>query len=238
MKVVKQFSKLTPNHTGLVFFDESSARSNQLINTVGRYDPNNGEFILLNDESPAVLKLKSLINKIYTEIVSIGNGKYFINFDASRINKSIENDSISESVIKSEIDLMNSLAESDKRIRKVLYRDCYVGTLENDDFYLDDQFADAEGHYFDFYESHGSDDVLIDDVKSTGIDILNIVIDKINKAKIEADIKNDKQIKESALDHLDHWYGDLSSAEREEKAMAIIKNRESTDLVNNALKWV
>lgn len=238
MKVVKQFSKLTPNHTGLVFFNEQSARSNELINTVGRFDPNTNEFCFLDDESPAVLKLKSLINKIYTEIVSVGNnGKYFINFDASRI-KSSENNSISESVIESEIDLLNSLSESDKIIRKVLYRDCYVGTLENDDFYLNDEFSDAEGHYFDFYESHGLDDVLIDDVKSTGIDILNIVIDKINKAKIEADIKNDKQIKESALDHLDHWYGDLSSAEREEKAMAIIKNRESTELINNTLKWV
>lgn len=227
MKVVKQFSKLLSNHTGLVFFDESSARSSELINTVGRYDPNNGEFVFLNDESPAVLKLKSLINKIYTEIVSIGNGKYFINFDASRINKSIENNSISESVIKSEIDLLNSLSES-KRIRKVMYRDYYIGTLENDDFYINDEFADAEGHYFDFYESHDLDDVLIDDVKSTGIDILNIVIDKINKAKIE---NSNKEIKESALDH---WYGDLSSAEREEK----LKCRESTELINNALKWV
>lgn len=235
MKVVKKFSKLTPNHTGLVFFNEQSARSNELINTVGRYDPNTNEFVFLDDESPVVLKLKSLVEKVYTEIISIGNGKYYINFDASRINKSSENNSISESVIKSEIDLLNSLSESDKRIRKVLYRDYYIGTLENDCFYINDEFADAEGHYFDFYESSGLDDVLIDDVKSTGIDILNIVIDKINKAKIE---NSNKEIKESALDHLDHWYGDLSSAEREVKAMAIIKHRESTELINNALKWV
>lgn len=228
MKVVKQFSKLTPNHTGLVFFNEQSARSNELINTVGRYDPNTNEFCFLDDESPAVLKLKSLINKVYTEVVSIGNGKYYINFDAS-INKS---NSISESVIKSEIDLMNSLAESDKRIRKVLYRDYYIGTLENDDFYLNDEFADAEGHYFDFYESHDIDDVLIDDVKSTGIDILNIVIDKINKARIE---NSNKEIKESTLDH---WHGDLLSAQREENAMAILKCRESNELINNTLKWV
>lgn len=231
MKVVKQFSKLTPNHTGLVFFNEQSARSNELINTVGRYDPNTNEFVFLDDESPVVLKLKSLVEKVYTEIISIDNGKYYINFDASR-TKSSENNSISESVIKSEIDLLNSLSESDKRIRKVMYRDYYIGTLENDDFYINDEFADAEGHYFDFYESHGIDDVLIDDIKSTGIDILNIVIDKINKAKIE---NSNKEIKESALDH---WYGDLSSAEREEKAMAILKCRESNELINNALKWV
>ena len=43
---------------------------------------------------------------------------------------------------------------------------------------MDDEYLEAEGHEFDFYESVGEDDVLIDDVKSKGIDILNSIIDK------------------------------------------------------------
>lgn len=233
MNIVNQFSKLTANHTGLVFFDEVSARNNELINTIGRYDPETDELVLLDDESPIVLKFKALADKIYHIILPVGNGKYFVSFDKS---KGIS-ESLSPESIKNEIGVMEAMNNKSTKpttplIRKVLFRDTYVGTLEtleNDEyFYLDDEYLEAEGHEFDFYESVGEDDVLIDDVKSKGIDILNSIIDK------------KKSIKENfeSFESFDDWYLPLTKQEKDAQFAALLNQRENNDFIYQTLKFM
>lgn len=235
MNIVNQFSKLTANHTGLVFFDEVSARNNELINTIGRYDPETDELQLLDDESPIVRKFKALADKIYHIILPVGNGKYFVCFDQS---KDIS-ESLSPEAIKNEIGVMEAMNNKSTKpttplIRKVLFRDTYVGTLEtlgNDEyFYLDDEFREAEGHEFDFYESVGEDDVLIDDVKSKGIDILNSIIDNIDKKKPIKENEN--------FESFDDWYLPLTKEEKNAQFQALLNQRENNSLIYQTLKFM
>lgn len=219
MNIVNQFSRLGSNHSGLVFFDEVSARNNELINTIGRYDPETDELVLLDDESPIVLKFKALSDKIYHIILPVGNGKYFVCFDKSK--------EISES-IRNEIEVMESMNKSTKSTtpKNVLYRDFVVGTLIDEDFIITHGFLEAENFEFDLYEDeHGN--VFIDE-DDENIDILNSIIDNI---------ANKKPIKEN-FESFDSWYLPLNKQEKDAQFQALLNQRENNNLIYQTLKFM
>lgn len=220
MNIVNQFSKLTHNHTGLVFFDEVSARNNELINTIGRYDPETDELVLLDDESPIVLKFKALADKIYHIILPVGNGKYFVCFDKS---KGIS-ESLSPESIKNEIEAMNNKSKSTKSTtpKNVLYRDFVVGTLIDEDFIITHEFLEAENFEFDLYEDENGN-VFIDE-DDENIDILNSIIKK-------------KPIKEN-FESFDEWYLPLTKEEKNAQFRALLNQRENNNLIYQTLKFM
>lgn len=81
MKIVKQLKN--SNHCGLVFFDQHSAKTRSLINTIGKYDIETDELMILDDETNISKKFRALLKaKVYMKIVQIGSN-YYISFDAS-----------------------------------------------------------------------------------------------------------------------------------------------------------
>lgn len=223
MNIVNQFSKLTANHLGLVFFDEVSARNNELINTIGRYDPETDELVLLDDESPIVLKFKALADKIYHIILPVGNGKYFVCFDKS---KGIS-ESLSPESIRNEIEVMEAMNKSTKPTtpKNVLYRDFVVGTLIDEDFIITHEFLEAENFEFDLYEDENGN-VFIDE-DDGNIDILNSIIDK------------KKPIKENEnFESFDEWYLPLTKEEKNAQFRALLNQRENNNLIYQTLKFM
>ena len=215
MNIVNQFSKLAPNHSGLVFFDEVSAKNNELINTIGRYDPETDELQLLDDESPIVRKFKALADKIYHIILPVGNGKYFVCFESKGISESIKN----------EIEAMNKSTKSTKPTtpKNVLYRDFVVGTLVDDDFIITHEFLEAENFEFDLYEDENGN-IFIDE-DDENIDVLDSII------------ANKKPIKEN-FESFDDWYLPLTKEEKNAQFQALLNQRENNNLIYQTLKFM
>lgn len=203
MKIVQSFSKAS--HGGLVFFSANDAKMRNLSNTIGRYNEDTDELLLLTDESAIVRKMSALINAgAFIQMVPIGSN-YFCSFD-----KNDQQGSVSEAVIMSLVNGSGSVSEAvvstdlpttidsptpTPTPRKVIYRDQCVGVMENDDFYLDEEFESALDHEFEFYDLGTDDsDIYIDPAfKSGGLDILSTIID----TRLANKIKDQKAVVES-----------------------------------------
>lgn len=82
MKIVKQLKN--SNHCGLVFFDQHSAKTRSLINTIGKYDITNDELMILDDETNISKKFRALLkSKVYMKILPMGSN-YYVSFDATK----------------------------------------------------------------------------------------------------------------------------------------------------------
>ena len=179
MKIVQSFNNAS--HGGLVFFSANDAKTRNLSNAIGRYDHYSDELMLLTDESAIVRKMTALLNAgACIQMVPIGSN-YFCSFDKQPVSEAVimslvnSPSPVSEAVVST--DLPTTIESPTPR--KVIYRDQCVGVMENDDFYLDEEFESAEDHEFEFYDEGDDGDIYIDpDFKSGGLDILSTIIDK------------------------------------------------------------
>ncbi|MCS6236021.1 hypothetical protein G3495_12935 [Shewanella baltica] len=194
MKIVQSFNNAS--HGGLVFFDANSANQRNLSNAIGRYDHYSDELMLLNDESAIVRKMSALLNAgAFMNLVPIGSN-YFCSFDKQPVSEAVimslvnSPSPVSEAVVST--DLPTTIESPTPR--KVIYRDQCVGVMENDDFYLDEEFESAEDHEFEFYDEGDDSDIYIDpDFKSGGLDILSTIMDR----RLANKIKDQKAVVES-----------------------------------------
>ncbi|WP_338259711.1 hypothetical protein, partial [Shewanella sp. M-Br] len=172
------------------------AKTRNLSNAIGRYDHYSDELMLLTDESAIVRKMTALLNAgACIQMVPIGSN-YFCSFDKQPVSEAVimslvnSPSPVSEAVVST--DLPTTIDSPTPR--KVIYRDQCVGVMENDDFYLDEEFTSAEDHEFEFYDEGDDGDIYIDpDFKSGGLDILSTIIDK----RLANKIKGQKAVVES-----------------------------------------
>ncbi|WP_338255605.1 hypothetical protein, partial [Shewanella sp. M-Br] len=198
MKIVKSFNNAS--HGGLVFFDANSAKQRNLSNAIGRY--NKDELLLLTDDSAIVRKISALINAgAFIQMVPVGLN-YFCSFDkndqpvseATIMSLVNSTSPVSEALVSTDLPTTIESPTPTPTSRKVIYRDQCVGVMENDDFYLDEEFESAIDHEFEFYDEGDDGDIYIDpDFKSGGLDILSTIID----TRLANKIKDQKAVVES-----------------------------------------
>lgn len=81
MKIVKQLKN--SNHCGLVFFNQQFAKTRSLINTIGKYDNESDELMILDDETNISKKFRALLKaNVYMKILPLETN-YYVSFDAS-----------------------------------------------------------------------------------------------------------------------------------------------------------
>lgn len=200
MKIVQSFNNAS--HGGLVFFDANSANQRNLSNAIARYDEDTDELMLLNDESAIVRKMSALLNAgACIQLIPIGSN-YFCSFDKQPVSEAVimslvnSPSPVSEAVVSTDLPttIESPTPSAHTPSRKVIFRDQYVGVMENDDFYLDEEFESALDHEFEFYDEGDDGDIYIDpDFKSGGLDILSTIID----TRLANKIKDQKAVVES-----------------------------------------
>ncbi|AGM44170.1 hypothetical protein [Aeromonas hydrophila] len=176
MNIVKSIAS---GHGGLVFIDLLAAEKRDLTQVVGRFDKSTNSLVVLDAECPKCKKVAALVREGWKPAFVAVGPNWYICQNAVAGDAAI---SVSEAVVSTELpnNSASDPAPAKSKRTPVVFRSRVVGMMEDDEFYLSDEFAAASEFEYDIYQDDGEPYYCIDEIDSDGVQTLDRLINDLN----------------------------------------------------------
>ncbi|HEH9416043.1 TPA: hypothetical protein SIA31_000007 [Aeromonas sobria] len=205
MNIVKSIAS---GHGGLVFIDLLAAEKRDLTQVVGRFDKSTNSLVVLDAECPKCKKVAALVREGWKPaFVAVGPNWYIcqnaVAGDAAT--------SVTEAVVSTELpnNSASDPAPAKSKRTPVVFRSRIVGMMEDDEFYLSDEFEAATDFDYDIYQDDGEPYYCIDEIESDGVQTLDRLINDLNNKPAKVDDHDHKPQSTAVTESVDIELFDL-----------------------------